>query len=110
MAISLYLVVLLVVLATMIGQDSTHQAQHTRWENAIGPAVLVVQLSALSLFAWGLTVWSSSLAWRVRLCAWLILLAALVPMVSYSLYLAPFLMTTVPVLWPWHRVAKEIES
>ena len=109
-AISLYLVVLLVVLATMIGQDSTHQAQHTRWENAIGPAVLVVQLSALSLFAWGLTVWSSSLAWRVRLCAWLILLAALVPMVSYSLYLTPLLMTTVPVLWPWHRVAKEIES
>ena len=109
-AISLYLVVLLVFLAILIGQDSLHQPQPSWWQNAIGPAVLVVQLSALSLFAWGLTVWSSSLAWRVRLSAWLILFAGLVPMVSFSVYLAPLLMMTMPVLWPWHRVSKQIES
>ena len=107
MAISLYLVVLLVFLGVYIGQDLLHQSQHSWWQNAIGPAVIIVQLSALSLFAWGLTVWSSSLAWRVRLSAWLILFAGLVPMVSFSIYLAPLLMTTMPVLWPWHRVGKQ---
>ena len=105
-AISLYLVVLLVVLAILIGQDSLNQAQHTRWENAIGPAVLVVQLSALSLFAWGLTVWSSSLAWKVRLSAWFVLVLGLVPLVSLSLYLAPLLMAIIPALWPWGRAAE----
>ena len=110
MAISLYLIVLLVVLATLIGRDSLHQAQHTRWEEAVGPVVLVVQLSALSLFAWGLTVWSSSLAWRVRVCTWLILFAALVPMVSFSFLLAPLLITTMPSLWPWRPAARQMEG
>ncbi len=110
MAISLYLVVLLVFLGTYVGQDLLHQQQHSWWQIVIGPAVIIVQLSALSLFAWGLTVWGSSLAWRVRLFAWLILFAGLVPMASFSLYLAPLLMTTIPALWPWRGVARQIES
>ena len=99
LAISLHLAVLLAVLAILIGRDSLHQAQHSWWENSIGPVVVVAQLSALSMFAW-----------RVRLAAWLILFAGLFPLVTFSMYLAPLLMTTVPALWPWHRVAMRLES
>ena len=110
MAIFLYLVVLLVILASLIGQDSLHQAQHTRWERIIGPAVVIVQLSALSLFAWGLTVWGSSLAWKVRLSAWLILFAGLLPTVSFSIFLAPLLLSMAPALWPWRELKRRIET
>jgi len=110
LAISLHLAVLLAVLAILIGRDSLHQAQHSWWANSIGPVVVVAQLSALSMFAWGVAVWGSPLAWRVRLAAWLILFAGLFPLVTFSMYLAPLLMTTVPALWPWHRVARRLES
>ena len=109
-AASLYLVVLLVVVAVLIGRDTMHQSQHSWGENLIGPAVVIFQLSALSLFGWGLVVWSPALAWKVRLSAWLMLFAGLIPLVSFSIFLAPLLMSMAPALWPWRELKRRIET
>lgn len=105
----LYLLVLLGILAILTGQGDRPGSQHTWLEVSIGPAVVVVLLVALSLFAWGLSVWSSSLAWLVRASAWLILFAGLVPQVSFSMYLGPLLMMMAPALWPWRMALKQTE-
>ncbi len=99
--VGLYFAVLVVVLAILIAQD---RAQHNWWRIVIGPAVLVVQLAALSLFAWGLAVWDSKRAWIVRVSAWSILFVGLVPLVSFAFVLAPILIMALPALWPWHGV------
>ncbi|MDA0264706.1 MAG: hypothetical protein O3A93_08675 [Chloroflexi bacterium] len=101
MAVVLYTAVLLIVLGMMIGQDSVGQTRPPWQEDLIGPAIVVAELSALSLFAWGLVVWSSSLAWKARLLSWLILMVGLVPLVSFSFILGPLLLTTTPALWRW---------
>ncbi len=99
--VGLYFAVTVVVLAILIAQD---RAQHNWWQIAIGPAVLVVQLAALSLFAWGLAVWDSKRSWIARVSAWSILFVGLVPLVSFAFVLAPMLTIALPALWPWHGV------
>jgi len=98
LAVFAYLIILLVVLAVLIGQDT---ARHEWWEVFIGPGIICLQVVVLSMFAWGLMVWESRMAWKVRLFAWLILFLGLVPMVSFFIFLAPLLLTMPPSLWPW---------
>ena len=74
MVAGLYFAVLVVFLASL---PTAPNWAHDWWQIAIGPAILVVQLAALSLFVWGLAVWDSKMAWIVRVSAWSILFVGL---------------------------------
>ena len=101
MVAGLYFAVLVVFLASL--PTAPDRAHH--WSQiVIGPAILVVQLAALSLFVWGLAVWDSKMAWIVRVSAWSILFVGLVPLVTFAFVLGPLLAVAMPVLWPWHTI------
>jgi len=99
--VGLYFAVLVVFLASL---PTAPDWEHHWWQIAIGPAILVVQLAALSLFVWGLAVWDSKMAWIVRVSAWSILFVGLVPLVTFAFVLGPLLAVAMPVLWPWHTI------
>ena len=101
MVAGLYFAVLVVFLASL---PTAPNWAHNWWQIAIGPAILVVQLAALSLFVWGLAVWDSKMAWIVRVSAWSILFVGLVPLVTFAFVLGPLLAVAMPVLWPWHTI------
>ena len=101
MVVGLYFAVLVVFLASL---PTAPNWAHDWWQIAIGPAILVVQLAALSLFVWGLAVWDSKMAWIVRVSAWSILFVGLVPLVTFAFVLGPLLAVAMPVLWPWHTI------
>ena len=101
MVVGLYFAVLVVFLASL---PTAQNWAHHWWQIAIGPAILVVQLAALSLFVWGLAVWDSKMAWIVRVSAWSILFVGLVPLVTFAFVLGPLLAVAMPVLWPWHTI------
>jgi len=99
--VGLYFAVLVAFLASL---PTAPNWAHNWWQIAIGPAILVVQLAALSLFVWGLAVWDSKMAWIVRVSAWSILFVGLVPLVTFAFVLGPLLAVAMPVLWPWHTI------
>jgi hypothetical protein len=109
-ACGLYCIVLVSILAIYIDSSFDDLGQHSELEKVLGPVVLVVELSALSIFAWGTSVWDYSLLWWARAIGWLILFMGLVPLVTFSIFLGPLLVSMIPALWAWHRAPRRVAS
>jgi hypothetical protein len=71
---------------------------------SFGAGVVAVLIGAGPLFlAAGCLAWTGMWPWAARTVGLLIMVGSLVPLVSFSGLLIPFVLLSLPAAWPWAR-------